>query len=325
MKKTNSYNVLTNDNFKEMWEQADKKYRYSKKCVVIEKFINIICAMVFAVGVIYMIVNFLLNHAINEMLSSKPFLKDIGLCYLVSLGLALAWTLLVHIIYHPFKAKYAEDDLDANIKVMAEMLDNTRKNVLKAKGSVSKIAVLIYFFSISVAILFSLFGVWDIFKLEALQGNNNIKVTFQVAGIMVGGFVVLYLNHAVFNLLTRILYYCTASYDGVVQLEYFRLSREIDFENLSDEEKNKLSEECLADGIKAHDENAYERGQELLLKAAFMGNVSAMDRLAYKYSMMDNEATAYWYSKCLESGNALEGTKKRLKAAKKGVRIENYY
>ena len=315
--------TITKENFKDVWKRKDLKYRYSKKCVAIGTFVTSIGELLLAVGLIatqfYVTKNNItdLQTLVNFFVGCIAFVTAVCIC----------WTLLVHIVYHPFKTKYQEDVWDESAKALVKLAVDTRTNVKKMKKGISNAAWGLYILCVMLDLLAKFMGFWEpcisyFVPQKYLDLENGGLIVMIVIELTTLCFV-----HLFFKFITKWLFFCPMSYKEVVSAELFRLEVEEEIEGKSDKEKEILSDILIEKGVLALAQEGESGAKDYFLKSALLGNVAGMDRYALLHAGkdMDKEIAIYWYKKCIASGTATKDTKKHLRQVKNGITVDNYY
>ena len=313
---------ITKENFSDAWKQIDRKYRYSKKCVVIGSVVNTIGEMLFAGGMIAGIA----YATFKKVVDVELLLENFKTAAVLAVAICFAWALLVHIIYHPFRTKYTEDAWAENAKSMVELAEKTRDNIKKLKRGISNLSWCIYILAVMIDVTGHFTSAWQsclyqVFLKDYVDLNNGGLIVMPLAELILFGFV-----HSIFKFITKWSFFCPVSYKEVVRAEEFRVEIEEELVDKSEKEKEVLSDILLEKGISAYANKEYKEAKEMFLKSALLGNVAGMDRIALHYAgvVMDKEIAVYWYKKCIASGDKSKMTKKHLRMAKNGIRVDYY-
>ena len=315
--------TITNEILMDRWKKVDGKYRYSKKCFVIGKFVTIIGELLFAVSIIALTY----YATVKNVAKLETFLTYVGVCGGLILALCVCWTMLVHIFYHPFKAKYVENALLENAKSMVEMAVKTRTNSKKIQKGISNGAWCIYILAVMIDVTATYAGIWEtcVYKLVLSNFINMDKGGLVLMPVV--ELIILCLIHKIFKFIIRWLYFCPVSYKDVLRAEEIRVEIEEETAEKSEKERLILSDYLLENGISALGRDALDEAKDYFLKSAILGNLVGMDRLALFHASIevDKEIAVYWYKKCIASGVATKDTKKHLWMAKNGIKVDNYY
>ncbi len=347
---------ITNENFLEAWNEADKKLRWAKKSFVIGKLTGTIGMLLFALCATAVVLAFVYHwgpefyKGLFEMIPNlvpkwlefeskhlpmgaeqKEYLVFYAsIAYLPALAFAAAVTILVHLLYHPFKKKPVEGDSKKNAEMMVQNLEKARNLTIRAKANWSALVFAFYLGIVSILVVLAMFlSDSEFISTGAIENQSTARSSLNLFVVMIGIFAVFCLLNYSYILLSRCFFWCKVPYAWIADAEYYHTFAEEQTEGLSEEEiqakRQEFAEKKLAEAMEYEKYGNYVQAKKEFVQAASTGNVLAMDHLARFLSGSDKEAAIYWYKKCLDSGEAVEGTKKRIRQLKKGHRIDVNY
>ena len=348
--------LITKENFSEIWKNTDKKLRYAKKCRVIGGLIGTIGMIIFAMcsiaavfiaiyhrgpefyaefmemipGLIPLVLKFESEYiAAGGGTENELIYMCTALAYIPAIIFAVAVTILVHMIYHPFKTKQEEGNEKKNAKLLVSNLTQIRKLSVKAEKNLVGVACVFDLVVVAaLVLLYVFFSNSETVGIQAMGNRSTIEMILSLFGMTATLFLAFYLLNLSYIWITKIFYWCKIPYAKLADAESFKCFIEEETAGKSVEEvqaaRKEIYEKNLSNAIDAEKNGNYARAEELLMYGACAGIVDAMDRLAFVLSKTDKEAAIYWYQRCMDSGEALDGTKARIRTLKRGKRIEPY-
>lgn len=348
---------ITHDNFPEMWEVVDNERRTAKKKKFVSGVTAFFGHMLLAILMLLTGNGLLYNHttgSYHDFLESLPcflslwktcsvfilkpdqnwqiqLLICLAVIYVICFVFCFLLVYVLELLYHPLKKKLPTRSDKENAKLMLSHAHHARvcANDTRRTGA----AVLWTFLT-----LFGYFMLIQQYVLEfGVSGEQIIQSIFPRANLYAqaastnfllvacaGAFMLTFvcsLIAAVHTLTVQFMYRFRLSYAFVAEVERYYVLADEKTAGLTKEEIEELrsskAELLLKQALDLESCEIYKKSRRLLMEAAHLGNVEAMEHYARHNLITHNyDPARYWLEKSIATGKASPNAAKQLKLLK---------
>lgn len=342
---------VTEENFAQCWEYVDKRRRAARVKAVISKIGGFTINLLFLMILVFIVCGLIHDQigssfgAFVETLFFFPqweqitalLLKpdaslwaNIGVLLLADYAVsAVAFVLLaalVWLVYHPRKEKLPTGTYAENTSLLLKKAQEGRDSCYKTRLTPSIVAsvlsvfvafILLFAYTMYLQDAETITRLLTIFPTKDPQTNSllYVLVLYKVCDVVC----------SVLLFITRPLYRYEFPYELVVQAQRGAIYAREQDEGLNPEEleaKYKtLAVQIREEALEMEKISAYRKAREMLLEAAVLSDIPAMEhyaRLCLLSRMKDS--ARYWLKKCVYTGEASRDTKKMLLRLRLGLR-----
>lgn len=328
---------ITEENFPQCWDYVDKRRRTARKKARIFKTGSFLSGLTFLLLVIYSghgLLYTYLNGKYCEFLAWVPYFSDswqivsstllnpeapwyINLLPLLLASYSaadlvfLAVALVLLLLYHPLKKKLPQEGTQQEkAKQMTLQASKAYWSARQIKAHTSTVCIVLLYVSLAWIFMLFTFYMEDAFEVRSMLSvswSNSAELNLNL--IIIGICAV----YAPFDYLRSLIVYLplrySIPYSFVVDVERYYV--------LSNCKESQSPEQLREQALELEGHSAYAKAKELLLQAACLGDVPAMEHYARHCLIAKQEPAArYWLEACTASGQASPEAEKMLKRMK---------